>query len=120
MSCGLMGHPGRRLVSDGASMMGAIGDVQRAGLVGRVLEDDIALLVLVLAEGDEDDVSVVDPDLFPQLAADQAETLDAVEAHGLESAVTKHLEDLGVLLAILLEGQLALLVAAGRGVVSLV
>lgn len=54
--------------------------VQRTGLVGRVLEDHVALLVLVLAQRDEDDVAVVDPDLLPQLAADQAETLDAVKA----------------------------------------
>jgi hypothetical protein len=35
---------------------------------------------LVLAQRDQDDVAVVDPDLFPELAADQAEALDAVEA----------------------------------------
>jgi len=56
------------------------GDAQRTGLVSRVLEDDIALLILVLTERDEDDVAVVDPDLFPELAADETETLDAVEA----------------------------------------
>lgn len=56
------------------------GNVQRTGLVGGVLQDNIALLVLVLAEGDKDDVSVVDPDLFPELSADQAEALDAIEA----------------------------------------
>ncbi len=55
-------------------------DVQRTGLVGGVLEDDIALLVLVFTEGDEDDVAVVDPDLFPELATDKTETLDTVEA----------------------------------------
>jgi hypothetical protein len=55
-------------------------DIQRAGLVGRVLENHVALLVLVLAQRDKDDVAVVDPDLFPQLAADETEALDAVEA----------------------------------------
>ena len=55
-------------------------DIQGTSLVGRVLEDNVALLVLVLAQRHEDDVAVVDPDLFPQLSADQAETLDAVEA----------------------------------------
>jgi hypothetical protein len=38
------------------------------------------------------------------------ETLAAVEAHSLESAVAKHLDDLGVFLAVLLEGQLSALV----------
>ena len=37
-----------------------------------------------------------------------AETLDTVEAHGLEAAVAQHLGDLGVLLAVLLEDQLTL------------
>lgn len=54
--------------------------VQRTGLIGGVLEDDIALFVLVLAQRDQDDVAVVDPNLFPELAADQTKTLDTVEA----------------------------------------
>jgi hypothetical protein len=54
--------------------------IQRTGLIGGVLEDNVALLVLVLAQRDQDDVAVVDPDLFPELAADQAEALDTVEA----------------------------------------
>jgi len=112
-------------------------DVQRTGLVGRVLEDNIALLILVLAERNQDDVSVVDPDLFSELSADQTEAPDAIEAlvprvlafsrqgnlhllyatgtyHGLQSSVSKHLENLGVFLAILLEGQLALLITECR------
>ena len=56
------------------------GGVQRTSLVGGVLEDHVALLVLVLAQRNEDDVAVVDPNLFPELASDQAETLDTVEA----------------------------------------
>lgn len=56
------------------------GGVQRTGLVGRVLENHVALLVLVLAQRDEDDVAVVDPDLLPELATDQAETLDTIKA----------------------------------------
>ena len=68
------------------SRWGGSRGVQRTGLVGRVFEDHVALLVLVLAQGDEDDVAVVDPDLFPQLATDQTQTLDAVEA--LHTAVS--------------------------------
>lgn len=55
-------------------------NVQRTGLVGRVLEDNITLLVLVLTEGDKDDITVVDPDLLAKLAANETETLDTVEA----------------------------------------
>ena len=106
--------------------------MQGAGLVSRVLENHIALLVLVLAERDKDDVSIVDPDLLAKLASNEAKTLDAVEAlkrdsgsawrlqwqcwrdkshHGFETAVPEHLKDLGVFLAILLERELTLLVA---------
>jgi hypothetical protein len=91
---------------------------------------------LVLAKRDQNDVAVVDPDLFPQLAANETQTLDTVEAlrrrskleryggalrgvdsayHGLQAAVTQHLEDLSVLLAIFLERELTLLVAESRG-----
>lgn len=41
--------------------------LEGAGLVGGVLEDDVALVVLVVAEGEEDDVALVDPDLLPEL-----------------------------------------------------
>lgn len=34
---------------------------------------------MVLTERDEDDITVIDPDLFPQLATDEAEALDAIE-----------------------------------------
>lgn len=96
-------------------------NVQRTGLVGRVLEDNITLLVLVLTERHKNDVTVIDPDLLAKLATDKTEALDTVEAlkagkivrifvcfvgglvrgratyHGLESAVTQHLDDLSVL-----------------------
>jgi hypothetical protein len=81
----------------------------RARLTG-VLHDDVALLVLVVTQGQQDDVALVDPDLLPQLAADMCEAARAVEALGLETAVAEHLDDLGILLALLLEDELALLV----------
>lgn len=44
--------------------------LERAGLVGRVLEDHVALVVLEVAEREEDDVALVDPDLLAHLATD--------------------------------------------------
>lgn len=48
----------------------------------RVLHDHITLLVLVVSQRQENDVTLVDPDLLPQLAADMGETTGAVEALG--------------------------------------
>lgn len=49
--------------------LGALGELavglEGTGLVCRVLEDDVALLVLVVTEREQDDVAVVDPDLLP-------------------------------------------------------
>eukprot|EP00268_Persea_americana_P048336 TRINITY_DN50_c0_g1_i2.p1 TRINITY_DN50_c0_g1~~TRINITY_DN50_c0_g1_i2.p1 ORF type:complete len:183 (+),score=31.15 TRINITY_DN50_c0_g1_i2:423-971(+) len=84
--------------------------LEEAGLVGHVFEDDVGLVILVVAEADEDDVAGGDPDLLVHLAADVAEPLGAVDAHGLAAAVSEHSEDLGVLLAVLLEDKLSLLV----------
>lgn len=39
-------------------------------LVGGVLEDDVALAVLEVSEGEEDDVALVDPDLLAHLTTD--------------------------------------------------
>ena len=64
--------------------------------VGRVLEYHVAFLVLVVAQGQQDDVALVDPDFLAELAADVGEAFGAVEAEGFEAAVAKHLEDLGV------------------------
>ncbi|CAL9756149.1 unnamed protein product, partial [Musa acuminata subsp. burmannicoides] len=84
--------------------------LQKAGLIGHVLKDDVGLVVLVVAEADEDDVTGSDPDLLVHLTADMAEPLGAVDAHGLATAVAEHPENLSVLLAVLLEDQLAFLV----------
>lgn len=84
--------------------------LQRTGLIDRVLEDDVALVLLEVAQGQQNNVALVDPDLLAQLSADRGEALLAVEAGGVEAAVSEHLDDLGVLLAILLEGELTLVV----------
>ena len=74
----------------------AIG-LERASLVGGVLENDVALLVLVVAKGQQDDITLVDPDLLAELATDVSEALGAVEAESLEATVTQHLQDLSIL-----------------------
>ena len=80
------------------------------GRLTRILHDDVALLVLVVSQRQQDDVALVDPDLLPQLAADVGKAAGAVEALRLQAAVAQHLDDLRVLLALLLEDELALLV----------
>jgi hypothetical protein len=69
---------------------------QRSGFVGAVLEDNVAFLVLVVAEREKDDVPLVDPDLLSELASDVCETLGAIEAERFETTVSEHLEDLCV------------------------
>ena len=84
--------------------------LERSRLVGVVLEDDVALLILVVTKRQQDDVALVDPDLLAELATDVGEATLTVEAERLETPVPKHLDNLSVLLSLLLEGQLALLI----------
>ncbi len=70
--------------------------LQTPRLVGRILQYHIALLVLVVAQREEDDVALVDPDFLAELAADVREAAGAVEAEGFEAAVAEHFEDLRV------------------------
>lgn len=84
--------------------------LETSGLVGRVLQDDVAFLVLVVPQREQDDVTLVDPHLLAQLAPDMREALLAVETLRLKSTISKHLDYLSVLLAILLEGKFSLLV----------
>lgn len=84
--------------------------LETPGLVGGVFHDHVALLVLVLAQRQEDDVALVDPDLLPQLATNVRQSLLAVEAERLQAPVTQHLHDLCILLAFFLEDKLSLLV----------
>lgn len=81
MSCLLTERPGE----GGGERL----NVQRTGLVGRVLEDNITLLVLVFTEGDKNDITVVDPDLLAKLATDETEALDTVEA--LKAGKSQHI-----------------------------
>merc|ERR1719468_1448871 len=79
-----------------------------SGLVRRVLLDHVSLSVLVITETDQDDIRLVYPDLLTKFPSDVTETLNSVEAHRLETPVTKHLGDLSVLLSVLLKDQLPL------------
>jgi hypothetical protein len=65
---------------------------------------------LVVAQTEQDDVALVDPDFLPQFATDMCEAAGAVEALGFETAVSEHLDDLGVFLAFFFEDKLALFV----------
>ena len=84
--------------------------LQGTGLVGGVLHDNITLLVLVITEREENDITLVDPDLLAELATNMGQTLLAIEAKCLQTTVAQHLHYLCVLLALLLEDELTLLV----------
>ena len=71
---------------------------QTSCFVGRIFEDYIAFLILVIAERKEDDVALVDPDLLAQFTTDVGEPLGAIETEGLESAIAEHFENLGIFL----------------------
>lgn len=70
------------LVDLGALWELAIG-LQTSGLVGVVLENDISLFVLVIAEREKDDISLVDPDLLTKLSTDMSQALLPVETESL-------------------------------------
>ncbi|EGX90123.1 hypothetical protein CCM_06542 [Cordyceps militaris CM01] len=130
--------------------------LERAGLVGRVLEDDVALVVLEITQREEDDVALVDPDLFAHFTANLGmlvlERDECVcepgggasadlcrgaamqrESHETEGGeycrrrvhpghrnIKNHLQDLGVLLTVLLEGEFSTLVIVFLGTTTAV
>nr|ACR35983.1 unknown [Zea mays] len=102
------------LINDALVEPDVVGDLavglEQAGLVVHVLEDDVRLVVLVVAQADEHDVPGGDPHLLVHLAPDVAEALGAVDAERLAAAVAQHPRHLRVLLPVLLEHQLPLLV----------
>lgn len=97
------------LVDLGVLRQLAVG-LETSGLIGGVLHDNVALFVLVFTQREENNVTLVDPDLLPELATNVCQTLLTVEAKSLQTAVTQHLHDLRILLAFLLEDEFALLV----------
>merc|ERR1712194_638429 len=79
-----------------------------ACFVRHVLDDDVTLLILEVAQGDEHDVALVHPDLLTHFATDVAHTPRAVEALNIATPVAQHPQHLAVLLPILLEFKLLL------------
>lgn len=61
-----------------------------------VLDNNIRLVILEFTQGDQDDVTLVDPHLLPHLSSNVGKTLFTVETLGFESTVAEHLCDLGV------------------------
>ena len=84
--------------------------LQTSRFIRTVFEYDVSLLVLVVSEGEQDYVALINPDFLAELATNVGEAFLAVEAERFEAAVAEHLEDLGVFLTFLFKGQLTLLV----------
>lgn len=101
-------------VSVGLVDLGVLGKftvgLQTAGLIGGILHDNITLLILVITEREQNDITLVDPDLLAELATNVGQTLLAIEAKSLKATVTQHLHNLSILLALLLEDELTLLI----------
>ena len=51
---------------------------------------------MVVAEREEYDVALVDPDFLSEFASDVGEALFAVEAESFKAAITEHLDYLGI------------------------
>lgn len=61
------------------------------GRTGRVLENHVTLLVLVITEGEQDDVALIYPHLLPELSSNVPQSPRAVEALRFQAAVAQHL-----------------------------
>ena len=92
--------------------LGGLGDLlarlELARLVRGVLLDDVALGVLEVAQTHKDDVALCNPHLLAQTPGDVALPLRPVKALDVHAPVPEHLGHLRVLLALLLQHQLAL------------
>ena len=82
--------------------------LQTACLVRRILLDHIGLAVLKLTQRQQDNIAVVDPYLFAHLAANMRQALLTVKAQRLQTPIAQHPHDLCILLALVLENELAL------------
>lgn len=82
--------------------------LESSSLIGVVLHDDISLVVLEVSQRKQNDIGLVDPHLLSELSSNVSQSLDTVEALGLKTTVSEHLDNLGVLLAFLLVDKLSL------------
>lgn len=65
--------------------------------VGKVFQDNVALLVLELSEAAHDEVTHADPDLLFHFSTDMTDAFDFVEATDEDSTVTQHLDGESIL-----------------------
>lgn len=70
---------------------------QCSSLIGCVFVDDVCLCILVLSESKEDDIILVNPDLLLELSTHVALSGLSITAIGLDTTVSKDLQNLGVL-----------------------
>ena len=70
--------------------------------------NDVSLVVSELPDGDEDDISDINPDSILELASDSSSPLDSIDAVGLNPSISEQPEYLCVLSAFLLEDELSL------------
>lgn len=70
--------------------------LETSSLVGAVLQNYIAFLILVVSERQQDDVSLVDPHLLAKLATDVCQSPGTIEAERLEASISEHLKHLCV------------------------
>merc|ERR1719152_853132 len=106
-----------RVVALHCHVYGSLVDACRLGQLSVLLEiscfisiilvDDVHLIILVLSQANKHNIARRDPYLLSHLSSDVTKTRHAVEAVALAAPVAKHAHDLRVLLAGLLEFELA-------------
>merc|ERR1719331_3664034 len=106
-----------RVVALHCHVYGSLVDARRLGQLAVLLEiscfisiifvDDVHLIILVLSQANKHDVARRHPDLLSHFAPNMPKASNAVEAVALAAAVAEHAHDLRVLLAGLLEFELA-------------
>jgi len=78
--------------------------------VRSIFDNHICFLVLEISQRKQYNITLVDPDLLAHFASYVSYPLLAIETLGFNTAVSQHLRDLGVLLAVFPEHQLSLVV----------
>merc|ERR1712029_1328790 len=76
--------------------------------IGRIFLDHISFSILIISETNKNDIRLIDPHFLSQISTNVTQSFDTVKTHSFESSITKHLGDLGVLLAIFFENEFTL------------